>query len=65
MPVTKLDSSDPRNNAALVISSGSLMGPIGAADATRALASQVAESRPVILVEDLDVGVVLTTNNEP
>src|SRR6266851_2456605 len=39
IPVTKLESSEARNNAALATSSGSPMRPIGIVDTIRAIAS--------------------------
>jgi hypothetical protein len=39
IPVTKLESSDARNNATLATSSGSPMRPIGMVDTTRAITS--------------------------
>src|SRR5260370_38630402 len=39
IPVTKLESSDARNNAVLAISSGSPMRPIGTVDTIRAITS--------------------------
>src|SRR5258707_1573708 len=39
MPVTKLESSEARNSAALAISSGSPIRPIGIVDTIRAIAS--------------------------
>src|ERR1700693_4972311 len=39
IPVTKLESSDARNNAALAISSGCPMRPIGTVDTIQAIAS--------------------------
>jgi hypothetical protein len=39
MPVTKLESSEARNSAALAISSGSPIRPIGTVDAILAIAS--------------------------
>src|SRR6202046_1542321 len=39
MPVTKLESSDARNNATFATSSGSPMRPIGTVDTIRAITS--------------------------
>src|SRR6266404_392614 len=50
MPVTKLESSDARKSAALAISSGEPMRPIGTVDTIRAIASEDSRSDRGVLM---------------